>query len=359
MPRPSESSSALVLTSDPVLFESLVRLCAAASIAASVAGDETDPEPIPAPARWRSAAAVLVGFDRAHDIATSGLPRHGHLYVVAFAGATSDVWRSAIALHAQDAFVLPDEAARLTARLAEIVEGGGVDGMAIGFVGVRGGAGASTLATMVALVAARSDEPALLVDGDPSAGGIELILGWEDLPGPRWSQISSTQGRLSGRALRSALPAVGSLAVLSGGRDSPTEIAPERWREVIDAGRRSSRLVVADLQRYRVDEYASSLDGVVIVATSDLASVAGGRVMMPRLRNAAKAVGLVVRRRRGYRLDPDAVAESLELRLLGSVPTDRPVERAVENGLGPVMSRRLVTRVRDLHRAIVHACEAA
>ena len=59
-------------------------------------------------------------------------------------------------------------------------------------VGGSGGVGASTFAAALATAAA----PATLIDLDPVSGGIDVLLGIEDVPGARWSGLRLEGGRL-------------------------------------------------------------------------------------------------------------------------------------------------------------------
>ena len=68
----------------------------------------------------------------------------------------------------------------------------------IGVVGGCGGAGASTFACVLAATAA-TGWPAVLVDLDPVAGGIDVLLGIEAVPGARWSGLRLGGGRLDPR----------------------------------------------------------------------------------------------------------------------------------------------------------------
>ena len=61
-----------------------------------------------------------------------------------------------------------------------------------GVVGGSGGVGASTFAAVLAAVTAR----AMLVDIDVVGGGIDVLLGIEDVPGARWSGLRVGGGRL-------------------------------------------------------------------------------------------------------------------------------------------------------------------
>jgi len=62
----------------------------------------------------------------------------------------------------------------------------------LGVVGGSGGVGASTFAAVLAAVTGR----AMLVDLDVVGGGIDVLLGIEDVAGARWSGLRVGGGRL-------------------------------------------------------------------------------------------------------------------------------------------------------------------
>src|SRR5436309_2057533 len=73
----------------------------------------------------------------------------------------------------------------------------------IGVLSGCGGAGASTFAAVLAGCAGR---PAFLLDCDPLGGGIDVLLGCEREPGPRWGQVRVRGGPLDPQLLLSGLP---------------------------------------------------------------------------------------------------------------------------------------------------------
>ncbi|AGL29134.1 hypothetical protein J113_25565 [Mycobacterium tuberculosis CAS/NITR204] len=80
-------------------------------------------------------------------------------------------------------------------------------------IGGRGGAG-----TLFAVALAQAAADALLVDLDPWAGGIDLLVGGETAPGLRWPDLALQGGRLNWSAVRAALPRPRGISVLSGTR---------------------------------------------------------------------------------------------------------------------------------------------
>ena len=255
-PASSSSPRPLILTSDPDLLDQLLRLCAAANLTPDVIADVARVRPA-----WGRAAAVLVGDDQAAAVARLALARRDHVVLVSQLRDATPLWPVAVGLRADDVAILPAAQARLVERLGDIADGVS-RGATVGVIGGCGGVGASTFAAALALTAAKSGRPALLLDADPLGGGVELVVGCEDRPGLRWADVAATKGRVSAAAFRGALPSVGSLSVLSWDRtwEGPTDAAT--MCAMVRAAQRGSELVVLDLPRH-LDEAAT--DALVLV----------------------------------------------------------------------------------------------
>ena len=147
--------------------------------------------------------------------------------------------------------------------------------------GSCGGAGASTVATALALAAAPG---VLLVDADPWGGGLDLLLGAERADGLRWPDLTGLRGRVAGDALLAALPEVRRRAraglVAGGARSGARRGAGggRRGRPVGRAARSSS-----------ICARAGPPDAAAVLADADLAVL----VVPGRLR-AATAARLLV-----------------------------------------------------------------
>jgi secretion/DNA translocation related CpaE-like protein len=315
-----------------MLTEQILRLCAAAG-----ASPEVVSSPDLARGGWRRAAGILVGSDAVEVVARAGLPRRDGVLLVSSQPVSAMVWPHALALHAESVLVLPEHASDLVGRLADLVEGGQAQCLTVGVIGARGGVGASTLAVALALAAARLGTPAMLLDADPSSGGLDLVVGCEELPGLRWSEVAATSGRVGSAALRNALPSLDGLPVLSWGRSGPAVLDAVTTRSIVTAAQRGSRLVVIDLPR-RFDESAAeaaaSCDVAVVVCPADVGGVAAGARLIPPLRAVVSDLRVVVRRRRRCAVAAESVGEALQLPLLGSIPTKASVARLAEAGLG-------------------------
>src|SRR5438105_3711570 len=181
----------LLITEDPLLLDSLLRLVAAAGAEAVVL-----PSVAAARGVWSSAPIVLVGDDVARHVAAARLPRRAGVVLVGRDLDDAGVWRRAVDVGAEHVVVLPDGESWLVDRFAEASTGGS-RGTMIAVVGGRGGAGATVTATALAITGLRLGHRTLLVDGDPLGGGIDLVVGVESDAGLRWGDLDGVRGRVT------------------------------------------------------------------------------------------------------------------------------------------------------------------
>jgi secretion/DNA translocation related CpaE-like protein len=207
----------------------------------------------------------------------------------------------------------------------------------IGVVGGRGGAGASTFAAVLAAMAGLGGR-ALLVDLDPLAGGVDVLLGVESVPGARWSGLRLDGGRLDAAALLDGLPSWGRVAVLAADRDPP----PTSVSQVLDVAARSGPVVV-DLGRWGTPWRAVALDRcalVVLVCGADVRSVTGARSVRRGL--GTVVTGLVVVRAARAVAPASRVAELVDMPLIGAVPA---LPRSLDSPLAVTSLPRAMSRV--------------
>lgn len=333
-----ETPRPLLVTDDAVLLDDLLRLAAAADVEVEVAHAAAH-----ARRPWATAPVVLVGRDAADEMAR-GMPcrREG---VLLFGDDRDDteLWQQAVDLGVERVVFLPDSEQWLVDRIADAAEGDQSRGDTLCVLGGRGGAGASTLAVVLALTAMRMRRRALLIDGDPLGGGIDLALGSEECSGARWSDFVGTRGRVSGGALRGALPTVDELFVLSWERDDTQAIPAEAMRSVLAAAQRGSDLVVVDVPR-RLDDAAEEAlarctSALLLVPAEVRATVAAARVAATASRYAAD-LRVVVRGPAPSGLPADVVAQSLGLPLAGTVRTENGLAQAMDRGEPPARGGR-------------------
>jgi secretion/DNA translocation related CpaE-like protein len=353
------SNRPLVVTSDPQLLDDLLRLAAAAGVEPVVCADIGA-----ATALWRSAPAVIVGFDvipSLQEASRRAAPaRRPGVVLVGSADRADElaIWRLALDLGAESVLFLPDAESALIDLFADRLEQPVPAAAQLAVVGGRGGAGATSLAVAVALAGVRADQRVLLVDGDPLGGGIDLALGAESLDGMRWSELRGTHGRVSGAALTDALPAIGELTVLSWDRGDELVLPAEAAASVLDAGRRSSDLVIVDLPRH-VDAAAAAIlqatASTYVVVPSELrAAAAAARVITAVAAHCADVRAVVRLTGRTGSLGAESIAASLGLPLAGSYRSDPALPAALDRGEPPglrprsALGRLADTLVRDV-----------
>lgn len=323
----------LLLTGDPELLDDVLRLGAAAGVELTVAADVAA-----ARRAWSLAPLVLVGGDLAQALAASAPPRRPDVVVVSHDLDDAAVWRRAVGVGAEHVVFLPDGEAWLVERLAEGVERGLGDAVTVCVIGGRGGAGATTLAAALALAGTDRSRRTLLVDGDPLGGGIDMVIGGEDAVGMRWPDLAATRGRVSGPALRAALPEIGGLTVLSWDRSSPLSIPVDAMRALLTAGRRSNDLVVVDLPR-RLDAAAEEALAhctlTLLVVPAEIRAVAAAARVAAAVSLHTADLRAIVRGPAPSGLTGAMIADSLALPLAGEMRAEPGLAGALERGEPP------------------------
>ncbi|MEQ3550985.1 septum site-determining protein Ssd [Pseudonocardia nematodicida] len=352
----------LIVADDPDVLDALLRLAAAADTEAQCAVDAAD-----ARRGWSRAAAVLLDRSGAQRCLRAGFPRRDAVIIAVPGEPVAEDWRAAVALGADRVVELPRGEAALTGMLADAREralAGGRAGRVLAVVGGCGGAGASVLATAVAVAAARDGAEALLVDCDPLGGGLDLLLGLERAEGLRWPELSVGDGRVQAASLHAALPRAVSgrtaLSVLSCAR-SPHGPDPTAVAAVIDAGRRAGGTVVCDIPRFPTDAALAVLgaaDLTVLAVPARLRACAAAGRVCDVLAEHARVVELVVRGPSPGGITPDQVAGSLGLPLLHAMRSERDLAGAMERGRTPGSGRGpLATAARAVHARLRPADE--
>lgn len=322
----------LIVTADEGLLDDLLRLATVSSSGPDVASDAGA-----AIRRWLAAPLVLVGADLADQVAAAFPVRRPGVLLVGRDLDDATVWRRAVAIGAEHVVLLPDGEPWLVDRLADAAEGTG-EARTVAVVGGRGGAGATVLATALAVASVRRGSRTMLIDGDPLGGGIDLVVGGEDLAGLRWPDLAATRGRVGADALRSALPQVDDLRVLSWDRSDSLTIPGATMREVLAAGRRGSDLVVVDLPRRvdaAVEETLTRATMTLLVVPAEIRATAAAARVAAALTLACPDVRLVVRGPAPSGLDGTVIAASLGLPLAGELAAEPRLAESLERGEPP------------------------
>ncbi len=321
----------LVVAGDDVLLDEILRVAAAA-------GCEVERAPDLDAARGRWSRAPLVVLDEEAARAPNRLLRRNNVLLVCKGAPTPVTWERAFNTGSEKVLSLPDEEGDLIGAFADVVDGPARDdGVVIGVVGGRGGAGASVLAAAVAFRAEHSGGGGLLVDCDPLGGGIDVLLAAERDRGPRWPELDLS-GRVSMTALGEALPRkrcpAGSLSFVSYGRGGPGP-EPDAIEAVLSAGRRAGRTVVCDLPRYFGAETAAvvgSADLVVVVVPAELRACAAAKQVLSRLEPLGTRTGVAVRGPSSSGLAPQEIADAVGVPLIASMGRERSLSMALDRG---------------------------
>lgn len=320
----------LVLANDDTVLDELLRLAAAAGC---------DVERVPDVPRarqlWSTAPLVFLDPGGARDCHAAGLPSRDNIVVVS--PDTTDVgsFKAALALQAQRVVELPVADAWLSEVFADAAEGrAGPPGHVLAVIGGRGGAGASVFASAVAVAAARGGHSAMLVDCDPLAGGLDLLLGVEKQEGVRWPEIGVRSGRVASAALRAALPTCAGVKLLSGARKGFAP-EPEAVTAVVSASRRGGDVVVCDLPRDMSATVQAALklaDLTVLVVPAEVHACASAARVAERLGDLGANAQVLVRGPAPGGLRPEEVADAVELPLLSWMPYQRGLAVSLERG---------------------------
>ncbi|MBY8881393.1 CpaE-like family protein [Streptomyces sp. PLK6-54] len=328
MPTAERPVGPLIVTEDETLLDDLLRLCAAAGTEPEVAF--TAP---PHETSWDDAPLVLVGAEAAARV--RGAPRRPGVLLIGRDLDDAETWRRGVGIGADHVLFLPESESWLVDRLADIAEGAGGPALTVGVVGGRGGAGASTLACALAVTAARSGLRAMLIDGDPLGGGLDILFGAERTGGLRWPDFADSRGRVNSGALEESLPRLDSLSVLSWDRGDTVLIPPEAMRSVLGAARRRGGVVVVDLPR-RVDdtvtETLTQIDVGLLVVPAELRAVAAASRVAGAVRATLKDLRVVARGPFGSGIDDHEIARLIGLPLAGELPLEPSLADALSAG---------------------------
>ncbi|GJO05769.1 hypothetical protein NJB1728216S_24040 [Mycobacterium marinum] len=328
----TDSAGVLAMLVDPKLRDELDRVAAAVGVRI-VHGDGRKPVTRKA---WSAAGAVVLDPAAARGLSQAALPRRAHVCLLTGAEAGTDTWATAVAIGAGAVLQMPEQEGELIRELAEAVEAardeglGGEVGQVIAVIGGSGGAGVSLFAAALAQSAA----DALLVDLHPWGGGIDLLMGCENLPGLRWPDLSLQGGRLAWSAVRDGLPRHRGISLLSGTRRGQ-ELDCGAVGALIDAGRRGAVTVVCDLPRRLTDAVQVALDRadlVVLVCPCDVRSCAATATIVPVLATINPHLGLVVRGPSPGGLRAAEVADIAGVPLLASMRVQPRLVEQLEHG---------------------------
>jgi secretion/DNA translocation related CpaE-like protein len=335
-------SDVLLVTGDDALRPDVTRVLAAAGTTAEQRAPGGAVR-----AGWQATPLVLVGLDAVTALSQSGFARRDGVALVGRREPNAAEWEAALRLGASRLVLLPGGERDLL-DLVRLPQRTSSQARVVTVVGGCGGAGASTVAAALAQVAARSRRT-VLVDSDPYGGGLDLLLGAEDVPGLRWTDLDNgPEPHLAGR-----LGEVAGLRFLAAGRGGTRGPSGRLAAAVRDVLLGSVELVVVDVARVPDDAaeaWLAASEQAVVIVPAAVRAVAAAAHPVTVLAERAVAAGVVVRDAGGERLAADDVAASLALPLLGTVRSEPSIAMAAERGSPPLDDNGSRRRLGSLHR---------
>jgi secretion/DNA translocation related CpaE-like protein len=345
----------LAVLADEPLLDQVLQL-------AAVAGCEVDrsPDIVAARRRWGEAPLILLDGAAVAACVEARLPRRPGIVVLCAAEPPPEAWQQALSIGAEQVLSLPSGESWLLSAFADATDRPATTvGRVVAVLGGRGGAGASVLAAAVALTALRAGNGALLVDGDPLGGGLDLVLGAEVEAGLRWPDLRVQSGRVPASALRSALPGRTSgtarLAVVSCARNGPGP-TPDAMAAVVEAGRRGGDTVVCDLPRHPCPAAGAALDRTdlaVLVIPAEVRACAAARRIAEALTDRGVRTKALVRGPAPGGLTPEDVATATGIPLLTAMRPEPALPATLERkGLNPKRRGPLTTAAKAILTAL-------
>lgn len=338
----------LLISSSLPLIDEVVRLASASALEVHVA-----PDVAAATAHWLSAPLVIIGSDVALN---ATIPGRRARVVVAHVndessdlGAQRDMWRFAVEVGAEHVVELPEGERWLVDSLRECAEGPARNGQIVAVLGGSGGVGTSTLTVNLAVCSAQRGCRSLVVDADPWGGGLDLLVGAEDITGARWSDLHQVSGHLPAGHLEAALPRVADVSVLSCTRSDSDFPAQNTLAAVLAAGRRSHDAVFVDCSRITDDVLSAVIttsDSAVLLVGDHVRSTAAAARRQSWLRSKVAHV-CVVSASTPRGISREDVAHALGVHVVTAVPHVPSMTIRADEGEMPA-----------LPRSYVQACEA-
>lgn len=346
MPPPIAAARVLFVGEDSDVRADVLRLAAAAGTAADCVEAPDLNQTL-----WTGSDLVVIDGRCADQVETGVLGRRAGVLIATSDRPTLDLWSTAVTLGVEQVLEIPAARSALLDRLTDLCTGTGPLGALVVVVGGSGGAGASTTAVALALSAARSGSDPVLLGTDPWDGGIDVVLGAEDVPGPRWAELTGVSSRLSSPAILAGLPQAHGVRFLSSTRRQPVRVPQAALRAVVEAARRTGGPVIIDLPRQ--DEAASWLgptaDLALVVCPATVSGALASRSLVAGLAWSAGNCGIVIRRGFKPEIGSDPIARAIGLPVIAEIREDRRLPAQRRRGEAPGLRSR---------SALARSCDA-
>ena len=218
----------------------------------------------------------------------------------------------------------------------------------IGVLGGCGGAGATSLAAVIAARGGAEDVWPVLIDLDGLGGGLDVAVGAETAVGARWSGLHATGGRLDPEQLAEGLPRWGDVPFLA--CDLGATPGADAVRSVLAAASAIGPVIV-DLGRFESPARTVALrcaDVIILLVPAEVRAITAALSVRAAVEDEFLGRWQLVVRTDDTGIGPDHVADLLGLPLIGTVRFDRGVRAGRDRGIN----------VRQLHRSTTSLARA-
>ncbi len=332
----SLTGKVLIASEDPTLLEELDRIAAGCDVQATAATTLMSMR-----AQWARAALVIVGHELAEQLDDWVLPRRDGVVVVGRGQRTDAMWRAAVRIGASSVVELPIGERLLADAMLGSVSESTNEGIAVAVVGAAGGVGASCLAAAIAARASVHSQASAVVDLDPVAAGLDVLLGDDHAQGVSWADVCDLSGRVAGHTLSDALPEVNGVRVLSWLGTGSGALPAPAIAATVTALRSVHHRVVVDVPRSSpVAEAAlDHCELVVLLVSDDYRSVAAAHRLLSQESWRGRSIELVVRQTRRRHVRVAEIAGHLNVPVLVTMRDDPKVAADLAAALPPGTSR--------------------
>lgn len=208
----------------------------------------------------------------------------------------------------------------------------------IALYGATGGVGTSTLAAALAVHIAG----AALIDATVTSGGLDLLIGAEDITGARWADVGGAEGHVDPQAVLGALPrssggtpvlTVARTALAAPGLHSVAGDSGKRAEHLIGALRSAVPAVIVDAgDTDALPAIVASADYHVIVHAAEIRSTAQATNLAARLRLGGARPVSILRHRQWSALGAAEATAVTGMKVIAELPHVRGLVKAAELG---------------------------
>lgn len=316
-------TNALLVSTDPYVISEMQQI-------AGVTGARLEVTDKPSAGQVLEATHIFVDAESVHHFSAKA-----PLWVVVSGPAGPQAWKCATQLRAEHIVSIPEDRATITQALA-VAKPRRARMTAV--IGLVPGIGTSTAACHVAAMLSRDHDDVVLIDTDVHHGGLEIVLGREENPGTDWTAAIELMRNSQG-SIGEHLPRWNELAYLASPASAKQNFESPHYELIQTLVHEFQHIVVDIAAPSDMDELIEDCDNVCFIVPNTLRAIAIAKGYLATRVPSEGNVGLVVRDIPGSALAPLMVAQTLDLELWGSLPTDPRVVELIEQGLGPIPIR--------------------